>query len=273
MRQLESSARISMKLGNVVVAGGTGFVGTRLIRELVNQGARVTVLTRAKSSAGHLPAGVTVQPWAPEPLNAVGDDWVGWQDVLAKSDAVISLCGAPVVTRWTEAGKRDILDSRTKSTAALAKAIAGLPADKRPKAFVSTSAIGYYGVSDDAKFTESSTPARNDFLADVSVAWEEAALPIADLGVRLSIMRVGVVMGVGGGALARMIPAFKVGRRGSPVPFHLASASTCMYFTHFLSSNAAGFHLIVVWVRMLHCTDVCWWPGWQWDPVGVLGAH
>jgi uncharacterized protein len=205
-----SSTSPSMTLGKVIVAGGTGFVGTRLIRELVKQGADVTVLTRSKSSADHLPAGVTVQTWAPEPLNGIGEDWIGWQEVLKNAEAVISLAGSPVISRWTEAGKRAIKESRTKSTTALADAITKLPVDQRPKTVVSTSAVGYYGVSDDAQFTELASPARNDFLADVAIAWEKAAQPIADAGVRLSIMRVGVVMGVGGGALARMIPAFKV---------------------------------------------------------------
>lgn len=204
-----SASPVSMALGRCVVAGGTGFVGTRLVRALVDQGADVTVLTRSQSSAGHLPREVTAQTWAPDTLQAVSDDWVGWQAALEGADLVVNLCGQPVAARWTASGKKGIMDSRVVSTSAIADAIAKMDADKRPKCVVSMSAVGYYGVSEDAEFDETASPAKNDFLADVSVKWEEAAAPIADAGVRLAILRLGVVVGVGGGALARMLPFYK----------------------------------------------------------------
>lgn len=198
-----------MALGRCVVAGGTGFVGTRLVRALVERGADVTVLTRYRAAAGHLPTGVTAQVWAPDKLAAVGDDWVGWQDALAGADLVVNLCGAPVAARWTAAGKKGIVESRIGATRALAEAIEALEPARRPRCVVSASAVGYYGVSEDAEFEEDAAPAKNDFLADVSVAWEAAAAPVADAGVRLAVLRLGVVVGVGGGALARMLPFYK----------------------------------------------------------------
>jgi uncharacterized protein len=197
-----------MALEKVVVAGGTGFIGSRLVQTLVDRGVDVTVLTRNAASARHLPTNVKTQPWAPDPLKAVGGDWVGWQSTLEDADLVVNLCGEPVVARWTESGKQAIIDSRVKPTDALAEAIGKLPREKRPKCVVSTSGVGYYGVSDAARFTEQSSSG-HDFLSDLCRDWEGATQPIADAGVRVVIMRTGVVLGTGGGALARMLPAFK----------------------------------------------------------------
>jgi uncharacterized protein len=226
-RRAFSATAPAMTLGRCVVAGGTGFVGTRLVRALVDSGADVTVLTRARSSAGHLPAGVTAQVWAPDKLAAAGDDWVGWQKALEGADLVVNLCGEPVVARWNEAGRKGILESRLKSTTAIAEAIAGMEAAVRPKCVVSTSAVGYYGVSEDAEFDEGASPAKGDFLADVSVKWEAAAAPIADAGVRLAVFRLGVVVGVGGGALSRMLPFYKA-FLGGPI----GSGSQWMSWVH-----------------------------------------
>lgn len=207
-RRLSGTPQMSLK--KVVVAGGTGFVGTRLVRALVDKGADVTVLTRSQGAADHLPAKVSVQQWTPNPSGASGNKPREWEECLEGSDLVVNLCGVPIVTRWSEAGKRAIRDSRVKTNENLAKAIQNMSQESRPKCFVSASGVGYYGVSDDAVFTEESSAAKNDFLADVSVAWENAAKPVADAGVRLVVLRFGVVMGVGGGALARMLPAFKM---------------------------------------------------------------
>lgn len=201
----------TMALSHVVVAGGTGFVGSRLVRALVSAGTRVTVLTRSRSSAGGLPKEVAAVVWAPDKLAAVGNDWVGWERSLAGADLVVNLCGEPVVSKWDDAGKKRILESRVKSTRALAEAIAKMSEEERPKCFASASAVGYYGSSAVAEFDENASPAENDFLADVCVQWEKAATePLQAVeGTRVVIVRTGVVMGVGGGALARMLPAFK----------------------------------------------------------------
>lgn len=200
-----------MTLSNVVVAGGTGFVGSRLVRALVSAGSKVTVLTRFRSSTGSLPKETEVVVWAPDKLAAVGDDWVGWERSLAGADLVVNLCGEPVVAKWDDAGKKSIIESRVKSTRTLAEAIAKMSEEERPKCFASASAVGYYGRSAAAVFDENASAAENDFLADVCVQWEKAATePLQAVeGTRVVIVRTGVVMGVGGGALARMLPAFK----------------------------------------------------------------
>lgn len=175
------------------------------MRALVAKGATVRVLTRSPSSAANLPDTVKAVQWSA----GAPDGSSGWIDAIDGADVVVNLAGAPVVTRWSAAGKASIQGSRVVATSAIADAIAGLPADRRPKVVVSGSAVGYYGVSEDAEFSEGASPAKNDFLADVSVAWEAAAKPIEDAGVRLAILRIGVVLGAGGGALSRMLPFYK----------------------------------------------------------------
>ncbi|CDF41126.1 unnamed protein product [Chondrus crispus] len=201
-----------MALQHVVVAGGTGFVGSRLVRHLQGTGAQVTVLTRSRGSASALPAATRVVVWAPDKLAAVGDDWVGWQDSLRGADLVVNLCGEPVVSRWDARGRQAIVESRVKATTALAEAVRDMPTESRPKCVVSASAVGYYGTSAATVFDEGAAPARDDFLADVCVRWEEAAKGVLEgvEGTRLVVVRIGVVLGVGGGALARMLPAFKM---------------------------------------------------------------
>lgn len=201
----------AMSLSRVVIAGGTGFVGSHLVRHLQAQGTSVTVLTRSRSSAASLPPDTDVVVWAPDKLSAVGDDWVGWQTALHGADLVVNLCGTPVVSRWSAAGKRAILESRVKATSALAEAIRDMREEKRPKCLASASAVGYYGTSLAAEFDEAAKPAVDDFLADVCVKWEEAAQrPLEGVaGTRVVIVRTGIVMGVGGGAMASMLPPFK----------------------------------------------------------------
>lgn len=213
-RTRAASSLPAMSLGKVVVAGGTGFVGTRLVRALVARGADVTVLTRARSSAGHLPAGVTARPWAPNKLIAVGDDWLGWQEALEGADLVVNLAGQPVVSRWSAAGKAAILGSRVDATTAIADAVAACTV--KPRVVVSASAVGFYGSSEEATFDEGASKAKGDFLAEVSERWEAAAEGVKEAGVRLVKLRFGFVVGVGGGGMSMMLPFFKFGL-GGPV--------------------------------------------------------
>lgn len=104
----------------------------------------------------------------------VGDEVLG---ALEGADLVVNLCGAGEVSRWTEARKRRIRDSRVGPTTALAQAIGSMDVARRPKCFVSASAVGYYGMSDDVAFGETDSPA-DDFIATVNVAWEAAAAAI-----------------------------------------------------------------------------------------------
>jgi uncharacterized protein (TIGR01777 family) len=136
----------------------------------------------------------------------------GWDPVaLREADAVIHLAGEPVGQRWTPAAKQRILDSRVQGTRRLVEAMAGLP--KPPQTLICASAIGYYGSRGDEILTESSAPGRG-FLSDVCVRWEKEAQAAEALGTRVVMMRTGLVLASKGGALQRMLPAFRMGVGG-----------------------------------------------------------
>jgi hypothetical protein len=119
----------------------------------------------------------------------------------------VNLAGQSIAeNRWTEKEKQEILDSRRLGTQKIVEAIS--QANPKPKVLINASAIGYYGTSETATFDETS-PAGNDFLAEVCKVWEAEAQNVKDLGVRLVILRLGIVLG-DGGALAKMLPAFKM---------------------------------------------------------------
>lgn len=203
-----------MALDKVVVAGGTGFVGSRLVRSLVADGVAVTVLTRSISSGSHLPRDVTLQKWAPD--SDADETKLG--DVMRDADLVVNLCGQPVVSRWSESGKAGILSSRIKPTSLIARVVAGLPESERPTCVVSTSAVGLYGSwpATCPELDESSTAgAASDFLVNTCKRWEAAAAPLSGV-TRHVTLRFGVVLAPGGGALANMLPVFQLGA-GGPV--------------------------------------------------------
>ena len=191
----------------VTVTGATGLIGTRIVAALARRGDEVTVLSRDPGRArGRLGPGIEAIAWDPlgEPAPT---------DALAGRDGVIHLMGEPVAQRWSDAAKERIRTSREVGTANL---VAGLrAADPRPRALVSASAVGYYGARGDEEVPES-TPAGDGFLAQVCVAWEQAAQAAAELGMRVAIVRTGIVLDADGGALAKMLPPFKAGV-GGPV--------------------------------------------------------
>ncbi len=127
------------------------------------------------------------------------------------SDVVVNLAGAPVAVRWTARRKALIASSRTALPRAYLDALAG--AARRPAAYVGASAIGYYGTSREATFTEASPPG-TDFLAGVCVGWEAASQRAAALGMRVALVRSGLVLGLDGGALAKLLPLFRAGLGG-----------------------------------------------------------
>jgi uncharacterized protein len=127
-------------------------------------------------------------------------------------DGVINLLGENIADKnWDDEQKKKIYNSRIDGTARLVEGMARL--ERKPKAFVSTSAIGVYGDRRDEEISESSNPGEG-FLAHVCRDWEREALKASELGMRVGIMRVGVVLGRGGGALAKMLPIFKLGFGG-----------------------------------------------------------
>ncbi len=129
-------------------------------------------------------------------------------------DAVVNLAGAGVAdARWTARRKEIIRRSRVEGTRLLVRTIAALPPARRPRVLLSASAVGYYGDRGDAVLTEQSEPGAG-FLAEVCQAWEREALAAESHDVRVVVARIGVVLGRGGGALARMLPVFRLGLGG-----------------------------------------------------------
>jgi len=137
------------------------------------------------------------------------------QDAARKTafcNVVVNLAGEPIAQRWTDEVKHRLLESRVDSPRRYVEALAG--GERRPEAYVTASAIGYYGTSNDATFTESSAPG-NDFLGTMCVAWEHEASRAGALGMRVSIVRTGIALATDGGALAKMLPPFRLGLGGS----------------------------------------------------------
>ncbi|AFY78080.1 TIGR01777 family protein [Pleurocapsa sp. PCC 7327] len=188
----------------IAITGATGFVGTRLVEKLNAEGHQILVFTRNPERARRVfPASAfpNVEIAAYTPIQS-GD----WQQKVVGCDAVVNLAGEPISERWSPEHKKAILESRQLGTRKIVEAIA--QAEPKPKALVNASAIGYYGTSETATFDENSPPG-NDFLAQVCQAWEAEASKVIEAGVRLVILRFGIVLG-NGGALARMIPPFKL---------------------------------------------------------------
>jgi uncharacterized protein len=183
----------------IAVTGASGLIGQPLVAHLRQQGHDVYRMVRRATSA---PDEIT---WNPES---------GFVDLekLAGTEAVIHLAGAGVGDhRWTDAYKKEIRDSRVNGTDTIARAIASL--DPKPRVFISGSAIGFYGDTGDRIVTETN-PAGHGFLADAVVAWEAAANPARDAGIRVVHPRTGLVVAGNGGAWGRMFPLFKAGVGG-----------------------------------------------------------
>ena len=189
----------------VTLTGASGLIGTNLVRALTARGDDVTVLSRDPERASAT-LGVAAEAWQPldEPAPA---------EALAGRDAVVHLAGERVDQRWTDAAKRAISASREAGTRHLVDGLRA--AEPRPGVLVSASAVGYYGPRGD-EVVDESTPPGEDFLARVCVAWEREAERAEELGVRVVRVRTGVVLDRRGGALARMLPPFRLGV-GGPV--------------------------------------------------------
>ena len=187
----------------VTLTGATGFVGSRLVAALKARGDEVTVVSRDAGRASQR-LGVDAVAWdgisAPAPVEA-----------LADRDVVVHLAGEPVSQRWNDKVKLKIRDSREVGTRQL---VAGLAAtEPRPPRLVSASASAFYGARGDEIVDETSPPGR-DWLADVCVRWERAADAAAALGVEVVKIRTGLTLDAGYGALASMLPPFKLGVGG-----------------------------------------------------------
>ena len=181
----------------IVITGGSGFVGTHLSNYLLRGGHRVTALGRSADQhrvhheSYHYVAADTTRP---------GD----WQEEFEDADAIVNLAGTTIFKRWTAGYKKQIYESRILTTR---NVVASLPRG-RSIILCSASGAGYYGNRGDDLLKENEI-AGDDFLAGVSVDWEKEALQAADEHIRVVVMRFGVVLGPDGGAMAKMISAFK----------------------------------------------------------------
>lgn len=186
----------------VAITGATGLVGTALARALNSRGDTPVPFVRGagKEAADAIPWDPAQGELDPARLEGI--------------DAVVHLAGENVAGgRWTPERKRRIRDSRVQGTTLLARAIAACA--RPPKTLVSASAIGWYGDRRDALVDEGD-PAGSGFLAEVCRDWEAATAPAVEAGLRVAILRIGVVLSPEGGALARMLPPFRLGLGGVP---------------------------------------------------------
>jgi uncharacterized protein len=189
-------------LRKVVIAGATGFIGQKLTSSLLASQTTVVILTR-RPDAVRTP---------PHPLVSYvrwdGKNQGEWTRHIDGADAVINLSGQSIAgARWSEKRKEELLLSRTQPTSALVQAVKASAV--RPKVFLNASAVGYYGHVPQETVTEEHPPG-NDFLGKLCIAWESAALKAQELGVRVALLRTGIVLDKHGGALQRMLLPFRL---------------------------------------------------------------
>ncbi|CAN6687349.1 unnamed protein product [Malus baccata var. baccata] len=185
----------------VSITGATGFIGRRLVQRLYADNHSVRVLTRSRSKAE------LIFPVKDFPGIVIAEE-AQWKDSIQGSTGVVNLAGLPISTRWSPEIKKEIKTSRIRVTSKVIDLINDLPDAVRPTVLVSATAVGYYGTSETQVFDEQS-PSGNDYLAEVCREWEGTARKV-NKDVRLALIRIGVVLGKDGGALAKMIPLFMV---------------------------------------------------------------
>jgi len=188
----------------IAITGGSGFIGRRLVARLLERGDEVLVLSRRPEQARRVLGAspnlklLEYDPYQPQ----------AWASALEGYEAIVNLAGEPLASsRWTEAKKREIRRSRVETTQALVQALASL--GQKPQVLISSSAVGYYGSHPEGDPLTEADPPGQGFLAEVCQAWEAAARPAEELGIRLAILRTGIVLGPDGGALAQMLAPFQ----------------------------------------------------------------
>ncbi|MGY4690550.1 TIGR01777 family oxidoreductase [Salibacterium sp. K-3] len=184
---------------NILAAGGTGLVGSALTGYLTGLGHHVFILTRNASSKQNKDL-VTFVEWLQPGARP--------EDHLPDIDAVINLAGASINSRWTEKQKQKILQSRLDAAGEINRLIGAL--DRSPEVLINASAVGWYGTSKTAEFTEKSSPANSNFLQHVCEQWEKEASRAADAGVRTVLARFGLILDDSGGALPKMMFPYKL---------------------------------------------------------------
>jgi len=188
---------------NILISGGSGFVGTALREFLEDKGYNVAILSRREKVEG-----VNSYKWDHN-SNFIEEGAIEFADII------IHLAGESVAGgRWTDKRKERIINSRVKSTQLLYDAIKS--SAKKPEFFLSASAVGYYGHDNNDELCDETSEPGNDFLAQVVVKWENEVKKIRDLGIRTNMLRIGIVLGENGGALSKMAAPVKLGI-GSPL--------------------------------------------------------
>jgi len=194
-----------MTTRRVLVTGGTGFIGERLVQKLAARGDEVVVLSRRAGKSKH----ATQVVWTPTEKGP-------WLEEVDKADAIIHLAGAGILDkRWTEEHLAMCRESRVVPTRLIAERLAARTANPA-NAFLCASAVGYYGYRTDDSICDEDLPPGDDVIAKLCADWEGSCAPIEDahLGTRVVRARIGVVLGPEGGALKQMLPAFRFGVGG-----------------------------------------------------------
>jgi uncharacterized protein len=210
--------------GHIIITGATGIIGSELARRLIDSGKSVVVFARSpQAAAAKISGAAGYVRWD---ADMESGEWTG---AMEGAHAVIHLAGKPLLdARWTEEHKNACYDSRIRGTRALVSAMKNL--SKKPEVFISSSAIGYYGAFDRCDDTEGlleSAGAGNDFLAKVCRDWEREALPAEALGVRVVLLRTGIVLSTRSGMLQKMMTPFSF-FVGGPV----GSGNQCISWIH-----------------------------------------
>ena len=187
----------------ILITGGTGFIGRRVVRALIKEGHRVSVLSRKSASDVRRLLTSDVRPV--KSLTAINPS--------VAFDAIINLAGEPIMDkRWSHQHKRTLLDSRVGITSELVDLIERM--ENRPKVLISGSAVGYYGHHDLSEPQNESSVPGSDFAASLCERWEQAARRAESLGVRVCLLRTGIVLHQNNGALHEMLPPFRLGVGG-----------------------------------------------------------
>lgn len=186
----------------IIITGGTGLIGRALTADLVQAKHEVIILSRnPERQRSQALSGARLEKWD-------GRSAAGWGKLVAEADAIVNLAGASIAEgRWTKQRKAEILESRLLAGQAVVEAVRA--AARKPGVVIQASAIGYYGPRGDEEITEEFGPG-HDFPAQVSVQWEHVVAPVQDLGVRLAIIRTGLVLSLEGGALPQLVRPFKM---------------------------------------------------------------
>lgn len=201
----------------ITITGGTGFLGRHLTEYLKSMNHEITYIQRSDLREG---------------VERISK-------LIKSSDVLINLAGSPVIKRWTDQNKKEILRSRIGTTSLLVEALLNLSPSERPSCLISASAIGIY--KSDQSHTEQSVNFETNFLAEVCQEWERTLQPLAAVEIRKCIVRIGIVLGKDGGMLKQLLPLFKLalgGKIGSgKQPFSFIHSHDFCRAIHFLCEN------------------------------------